>query len=349
MGLLVNAGLGILFVVVAVAATFLMFYLWKFPYDHDALTSEAPRSLVRLHRLLGYLYVGIYVYFLWVMVPRLWNYQIEFPARTVVHFTMALLIGGILLVKVAVIRFFKHMESKLLPPLGTALLLCTVVLIGLSVPFALQQRLRGGMGSSNRIHTKENRQRVRKLLRETGLRDENRLNEYTSSRGLEAGERVLTGKCIQCHDLRTALIRPRTAAGWRSLVARMGERSHSVKPITETEEWQVTAYLIAVSPHLQAARQKQKKRENDAQRCRNCLDKINPVDVGRIDEVRAAQLVRTKCAQCHGLENLERTPPRSFDDAKRLVGRMIEEGFTATDEEIRLIVLYLAEKYGRRQ
>jgi len=346
MGLLVNAGLGLLFVVVAGAATFLMFYLWKFPYDHQRYKSDAPPSLVRLHRMLGYLYVGVYFYFLWEMVPRLWNYQIEFPARTVVHFTMALVIGGLLLVKVAVVRFFKHLEAKLLPALGTALLLCTVVLIGLSVPFALQQWLQNGIGQSNEVYAEDNRDRVRELLREVGLEEEDRLNEYTSSRGLKAGERVLTGKCIQCHDLRTALIRPRTAQRWRSLVERMAKRSLSVDPITATEEWQVTAYLIAVSPRLQSARENQKEQQDDAQRCRNCLDRIHSDDLERFDRDKAAQLVQQKCTQCHGLDRLESAPPGSFEESKQLIGRMIDEGFTASEDEIRLIVFHLTRKYA---
>ena len=83
-----NAVLGVVFLAVGTAATFLMYHLWGYPFDHATNKSSAPPSLMRLHRVLGWIFVGIYVYFMTQMVPRLWEYQIELPARTVVHLTL---------------------------------------------------------------------------------------------------------------------------------------------------------------------------------------------------------------------------------------------------------------------
>src|ERR1700690_1241518 len=115
---IVNSVLGLVFLVDGAAATFLMYHLWGYPYDKETLHSSAPPQLVRLHRLLGYVYVILYVFFLVQMVPRLWNYQIEFPARTVIHITLGMTIGAFLVIKLAVVRWFRHMESRLLPFLG---------------------------------------------------------------------------------------------------------------------------------------------------------------------------------------------------------------------------------------
>ena len=95
MGPLTNELLGILFVALAVASTFLMFHLWGFPFDKQKLKSEAPRPLMLTHRVLGYLYLVIYVYLMIQMVPRLWTYQVELPARTVVHLLLGMAIGRI--------------------------------------------------------------------------------------------------------------------------------------------------------------------------------------------------------------------------------------------------------------
>jgi hypothetical protein len=59
-----NSLLGIAFLGVGAAATFLMYHLWGYPYDKEKLYSFAPRGLIRLHRLLGYVYLILYVYFL---------------------------------------------------------------------------------------------------------------------------------------------------------------------------------------------------------------------------------------------------------------------------------------------
>ena len=95
MGPIWNAVLGLIFWGLSVVATFLMYHLWGYPFDHETHKSDAPPGLMRLHRVIGYLYGLIYVILMWQMVPRLWNYQIEFPARTVAHLMLGMTVGVI--------------------------------------------------------------------------------------------------------------------------------------------------------------------------------------------------------------------------------------------------------------
>ena len=74
-----SAILGLIFLGLANASVFLMFKLWGYPFDKETHTSAAPRSLMLLHRLIGYAYAILYVFMMWHMVPRLWNYQVELP------------------------------------------------------------------------------------------------------------------------------------------------------------------------------------------------------------------------------------------------------------------------------
>jgi hypothetical protein len=159
-----NPLFGLLFVGVGSGASFLMFYPWGFPFDHSTHKSEAPRPLMLLHGL-GYLYAAIFVYLMIQMVPRLWNYQIELPARTVAHLIIGLVIGITLLIKITIQRFFKHLESTLAPFLGTLLLICTIVLIGLSVPTALREVL----ASRQETFLPDNVERVRAQFDLAGL------------------------------------------------------------------------------------------------------------------------------------------------------------------------------------
>src|SRR3974390_3364981 len=96
MGVLGNSLLGLAFVVLGGAATFLMFKLWGYPFDHEKLKSAAPPKLMLLHRVIGYAYFGIYLYLMSQMVPRLWAYEVELPARTVAHMIFGWAIGIIL-------------------------------------------------------------------------------------------------------------------------------------------------------------------------------------------------------------------------------------------------------------
>ena len=56
-----SALLGLVFLGLANASVFLMFKLWSYPFDKATRTSEAPPSLMRLHRLIGYAYAILYV------------------------------------------------------------------------------------------------------------------------------------------------------------------------------------------------------------------------------------------------------------------------------------------------
>lgn len=230
MGTLSNQTLGVLFLATSTASTVLMYYLWGFPFDKERLKSEAPRSLMLLHRMLGYVYVAIYIYLMWQMVPRMWSYQVELPARTVAHLTAGLTIGALLLAKVAVVRFFKHLESALVPALGTALFVATVVLIGLTLPFSLRETLLQRAALRGEVFSQERLDRVRRLLPITGLDDKATLARLATTEGLMSGRAILRTKCVQCHDLRTILARPRTPDGWRQTVRRMAQRSTVLKP-----------------------------------------------------------------------------------------------------------------------
>ncbi|MCP4287586.1 MAG: hypothetical protein GY792_24620, partial [Gammaproteobacteria bacterium] len=45
-----NSLIGIVFLVLAAALTFLMFYAWKFPFDHERYKSAAPPIAIFSHR-----------------------------------------------------------------------------------------------------------------------------------------------------------------------------------------------------------------------------------------------------------------------------------------------------------
>ena len=105
-----SSSLGILFLVLALAATFTMFHFWGYPYDDVKKKSSCPQWKMNIHRGLGFAYIIVYVLMMTEMVPRLWEYQVEFPARTVAHTILGTAIGVILILKVSILRFFRHFE-----------------------------------------------------------------------------------------------------------------------------------------------------------------------------------------------------------------------------------------------
>jgi len=57
--------------------------------DEPRFSNRAAQA----HRMFGYVFVAIYIVLLVQMIPRLWSYQIEFPARTVLHIALGMAIA----------------------------------------------------------------------------------------------------------------------------------------------------------------------------------------------------------------------------------------------------------------
>ena len=293
------------------------------------------------HRAFGYAFLGIYIVLMWQMVPRLWGYQIEFPARTVVHMSLGMAIGAILFLKIAVVRFFRRLDADLVPAFGTSLVVASVVLVGIAVPPAFREALARG-----RVFEKESRQRVEGLLIQTGL-DETQSALMVTPKSLRAGQRVLRQRCVECHDLRTVLAQPRTPESWRQTVRRMAERTMLFDPLTEQEQWQVTAYLVALSPQLQRSvgqLREQQEQRNETKQATADMSAENDQS-SSYDPALAKRLFEAKCSACHDTTLVEETPPDTEEAAKDLIMRMVEEGLTARDEELSQILRYLIETY----
>lgn len=342
-----SAILGLVFLGLANASVFLMFKLWGYPFDKETHKSEAPRSLTLLHRCLGYAYALLYIFMMWHMVPRLWNYQVELPPRTVAHLMLGITIGVLILVKVAILRFFRHFEEAM-PYIGVSLLICTYLLIGLSVPFTFRETL---LRTQTRAFSEEGIARTRKLIETAGLPAEAPLDQLASKRKLREGQHVLQRKCVVCHDLRTILAKPRTPPDWVRLVNRMAIKPVIGEPIFPEEEWSVSAYLIAITPDIKTAVRQQRAEQMRANEAKAAVEiaasimEVESATADNYDEVEAKELFEDKCSQCHSLGDVEDYPPRSKEETTEIISRMIEIGLYLEEEEIELITRYINENY----
>ena len=374
---------GLIFLGLGNASVFLMYKLWGYPFDHETRTSAAPKSLMFIHRAIGYAYLILYIFMMWHMVPRLWNYQVELPPRTVAHLMLGITIGVLLLVKISILRFFRHFEEAM-PYIGTALLICTYLLIGLSIPFTLRESVR--QVSSN-VFSDASIERTHTRLQMAGLPPDAPLDELATRRKLREGQDVLLKKCVQCHDLRTILARPRTPPDWVRTVDRMAIKPIIGKPITLEDQWTVSAYLIAITPELQVSAKEQRRQRMQASQAQNALavltnpdevedevivnpdevivnpDEVivNPDEVivnpDEVDETNgtpvedvydpeaARELFEITCSLCHDLSDVDNVPPTSEEETTELIVRMIDNGLFLEEEDIKIIARYMNETY----
>jgi cytochrome c5 len=347
-----SAMMGITFAILGTATTFLMFWLWGFPFDKQRRKSAAPKALMYFHRGLGFAFLAIYIVMMIQMVPRMVAYQVEFPPRTVAHMCLAITIGVILLIKISIIRFFRHLEEWM-PVLGVVLLLCTWLLVGLSVPFSLRERqLAKQKGDA---FSKKNLDRVAVQLGEAGLPQEANLAELATAKSLLGGRQVLLTKCVACHDLRTVLTKPRTPSDWNKTVERMGERPVIGDVISEHEQWAVTAYLVAISPELQNAAvssRKQKRDKADAVAAsKKATDEgAEPTPAApafKKDEVKAK--FEKTCSQCHELEDVEKHHFKDDKDVTEVMSRMVDNGLECSADDLKALTWYCNETYVKKK
>ena len=345
-----SAILGLIFLGLANASVFLMFKLWGYPFDKETHKSQAPRSLTLLHRCMGYTYALLYIFMMWHMVPRLWTYQVELPPRTVAHLMLGITIGVLILVKVVILRFFRHFEESM-PYIGVCLLICTYLLIGLSVPFSFHETV---LTAKTGAFSDEGIARTRQLLDTAELPSQAPLDQLATKQKLRDGRHVLQRKCVVCHDLRTILAKPRTPPDWVRLVHRMAIKPVIGEPISEEEEWSVSTYLIAITPDIKNAVKQQRADQMRTEVAKDAAAKASVAMAAEpatetitdtYNEAEVKVLFEDKCSQCHPTTDVDDYPPRTEEETTEVINRMIEHGLFLEEQEIELITRYVNENY----
>ncbi|MEM0984499.1 MAG: hypothetical protein AAGI17_11185 [Planctomycetota bacterium] len=343
----ITAVLGVVFLALALAATYLMFHLWGYPYDAERRKSSAPQWKMNIHRGIGAAYIVVYLVMMAAMVPRLWTYQVEFPARTVVHLSVGIAIGAILLVKVSIIRWFRHLE-ELMPALGISLLVATIILTGLSLPIHFA---RGGLLRDLDLDG-GTRERLVEVLPLAGIAaDERDAAALAEPSVLRSGMRTLLQKCTHCHDIRTVVARPRTPDDWARTVRRMAEKPAIGQRISPEEERRVAAYLIAITPRLQESEAERVELESlrsaTAESVSRLASEAPEAELVLFDLAAAAEAFRMTCSQCHTTDRVDRSPPGSPGEVDALLSRMVERGLYAEKERMAVVREYLVRTYAR--
>jgi cytochrome c5 len=341
--------LGIAFLVLGIAAVVLQAWLWNPKYwDEVAKKTRAPKMGLRVHRWVGIAFTVIYVVMMWNMLPRLWEYQVELPARTVIHAVAAIVLGVLLATKLIILRWFRHFEESM-PALGFGIMTCTILLATLSVPFAARAQ---GLGID--VFTDENTARVEGLLASVEMPDDVDRAALVNREGLMRGRRVLVDECTRCHDMRTILAKPRTADAWYDVNERMAEKpSVFGRPIDAADVPFVTAYLVAITPEIQESRQLA------SQQARDRAEKLGEAPVVAVstiatpaaqalDKGKAKTLLQDNCTQCHELDEIIE---HGGDDAlgwAKVTRAMIDEGAELDQPTAHAIVQLLATEYPKK-
>jgi hemolysin activation/secretion protein len=126
----------------------------------------------------------------------------------------------------------------------------------------------------------------------------------------------------------------------------MADRAQLLKPLSEDEQWKVTAYLVALSPRLQLSTQQLRDEQDRRSQSKQAAQRVaaKPEDTP-YDPTAAQALFEAKCSQCHKTNLVDMITLESEEDARDLVSRMVDEGLEATESELSQIVRHLTETY----
>lgn len=338
--------LGIAFLALAIIAVLLQAWLWGPQFwNEEKKKTEAPKFWLRMHALAGYSYGIIYVVMMWNMLPRLWEYQYELPARTVFHAVVGITIGVLLICKILILIFFRHFEESM-PYYGFGLLLCTVILSTLSIPYAVQAH-----DFSGRTTDPENLARVQKLLEKVDFGEQEvDVESLTTLETFERGRQVLVKQCIVCHDMRTILAKPRTPQRWYDVSMRMLDKpSVFGEQLLEEDIPAVTAYLAAITPEIQRSTKARRKQEREGEKNTDkMIDLAHGADAvgsAKIDPAKGEALLQENCTACHELDENDNHGPDDIAGWRGVVASMVEEGAELDDQAASDIAIFLAQKY----
>jgi len=188
-----------------------------------ARDNSGKTGLICAHRILGYLFLSLFVIMLFFMIRKVAGFQEELTARGVVHIVLALALVPLLLTKILVVRRLPQLSEKL-PMLGLAIFVFSFALTGITAGYYFLHR-------TNITYTTLSAQ------------DNDVLN-------IELGKAIMNKKCSKCHSLERVYRAYKSDDSWAGTVNKMALLDSP--NITTFDMKQVLNYLVEQQKERQA-------------------------------------------------------------------------------------------------
>jgi len=208
-----SALIGVLFVLLAVGAVWLMF-----DGSTSAPQSDRARRMFRAHRVAGYLFIALFCIMTWFMILKIKDRPDELPAPSMLHALIAVVMAPLLFIKVLVARYYRN-HTSILVPLGLTIFVLAFVLVTTTAgPYFL------------RTATVKN---ISLQAIDMGI----------AKIDLQASEALMQRRCSRCHNLDRVVGAKKDARAWLATVDRM--RGLPGSGISESDEKIILSYLLS--------------------------------------------------------------------------------------------------------
>ena len=180
--------------------------------------AKASSRLLALHRIGGYLFIGLFCIMAYFMVARLRNGGGDTSPTVTAHLGLAMILSPLLFIKVLIARYYKN-QHGLLMPIGLIIFVLAFVLIGSTAgPY---------LARTSKI--------------EQVSIDPARVPPVTID--LNQASDLMQKRCSKCHNLDRAVGARKDARGWLATVNRM--RAMPAAGISETDAQTIVSYLAS--------------------------------------------------------------------------------------------------------
>jgi ferredoxin-NADP reductase len=209
----ISIGLGITFVLVGAINVWLILQA-----SVRAKNAKTNSRFIAAHRIGGYSFIVLFCVMGYFMVARMGDIGGDAPAGTMIHLTLALILGPLLFVKVLVARYYKSYYSFLLP-IGLVIFVLAFVLIGIIAGpyFADRARMMQTVPAS--------------------------ADQPQVAMDINIGAAKMEKRCSKCHTLDRIAGARKDAQGWLTTVNRM--RAMPDSGISEEESRTILSYLVS--------------------------------------------------------------------------------------------------------
>ncbi len=180
---------GALFVLIGACATLLMLELRGNPKN-----KQISQRLMKTHRILGFLFAGVFLIMLILMINKAGTYQEEFSPRVILHIALGSILIPLFIIKILIVRRFKRLGSHLLG-FGIAVFLTAFLLNSITAGYYF-------------LHQSDIRY-VTMSERDSTIFDE------------DMGRLFVTQKCGKCHTLERVFRAFKSEEGWTKTINRM--------------------------------------------------------------------------------------------------------------------------------
>src|SRR6516165_11805253 len=208
-----SIALGFAFIVLGAINVWLALESWA-----GVKAARTSSRMLTLHRIGGYIFIGLFCVTGYFMVARLRNGGADTPPTVTIHLALAMILSPLLFIKVLIARYYKN-QLGLLLPIGLTIFILAFVLIASTAGPYLARATKIEQVSIDPAHTPP------------VTIDVNQASD------------LMQRRCSKCHNLDRVVGARKDAQGWVDTVNRM--RAMTGAGISDAEARTIISYLAS--------------------------------------------------------------------------------------------------------